>query len=259
MNKEAKEIILYHRSYRKVAGSMWDFFLQFLLIAVPLSLVIVFFYPQITQTVCVIARALLAPYYPDDALRIIQIPFIMGPTSILDLPSKYPSVLFCTINALVSLILLVLLPAVKNAKHLYIFVIVVLFINFMSSLFFMFFPYRFPYEVVDYSEFYMKQQINIWFFVPIIMGLAILPLPSDLTSKSATLLITFCYSLVFGTTRYVVFLFILTKASLLYMAVLFFVLGSLVDFIYIVGIYSVHVTMLAKKMKGDFASWKWLY
>jgi len=91
------------------------------------------------------------------------------------------------------------------------------------------------------------------------MGLAVLPLPSSLVSKCVTLGITFCYSLVFGTLRYAVFLFVLTKASLLYMAVLFFVLGPLVDFVYIVGIYGVHVTRLAKKMRGDYASWKWSY
>ena len=140
MAEEPKSIILYHRSYRKIAGSVWGFLLQFLLIAAPLSLLIVFFYPQITRTVCAIAHALLTPFYPDYALGIIQIPYIIGPVSFLDLPSKYPSILFSTVNALVSLLLLALLPTLKSAKHLYIFVIVVLFINFSSALFFIFFP-----------------------------------------------------------------------------------------------------------------------
>ncbi len=257
--KEPKSVILYHRSYRKVPGSAKMFFLQFFIIALPLSLIIVFWYPEITHTVCRIADAMLAPFFPPDTIRTLHLPYVIGDAFLLDLPSKYPSLVFSVINALVSLFFLVFLPTVKSSKHIFIFLIVVAFINFVSSLFFTFVPYRFPYETVDYSELYIKQQISIWFFVPIIMGLAVLPLPSSLASKCITMLVTFCYSLIFGTLRYAVFLFILTKASLLYMAVLFFVLGPLVDFVYIVGIYSVHVTRLAKKMKGDFASWKWSY
>jgi hypothetical protein len=259
MTQEAKLIILYHRAYRKIAGTPWIFFLQFLLVALPLSLTVVFFYPQITRTVCLLTLTTLAPFFPPEAITITNVPYIIGNAFFLDLPSKYPSVFFSTMNALASLCLLVFLPAAKRARHIFIFLIVVAFINFVSSLFFTFVPHRFPYEMYDYSELYMKQQISIWFFVPIIMGLAVLPLPSSLPVKCVTMLITFCYSLLFGTLRYAVFLFVLAKASLLYMAVLFFVLGPLVDFIYIVGIYSVHVTRLAKKMKDNFASWKWLY
>jgi hypothetical protein len=257
--KAVKSVILYHRSYRKLSGSLRISLLEFLLIALPLSLSIVFFYPDITRFVCGITQAVLAPFFPRDVLKIVQLPYIIGTASIIDLPSTYPSFFFSLANAFVYLVLLVLIPAIKKAKHIFIFVIVVSFINFVSSLYFLFSPYRFPYEAVDYSELYIKQQVSIWFFVPIIMGLAILPLPSTLISKGVTMLTTFFYSLIFGTLRYMVFLFVLTKASLLYMAMLFFVLGPLVDFIYIVGIYSVHVARLAKKMKGDFASWKWLY
>lgn len=259
MNKAVKSVILYHRSYRKISGSPWTFLLAFVCIALPLSLAIILFHPEISRMLSLVAQAVLTPYFPQDTLRIIESPYITRNVFLLELPSAYPTLLFSIGNALASLALLALLPGITRAKHVFIFLIVVAFINFLSSLFFTFFPYRFPYEAVDYSELYIKQQLSIWFFVPVIMGLAVLPLPSTLASKVATILFTVCYSLVFGTARYAVFLFVLSKISLLYMAVLFFVLGPLIDFVYIVGVYSVHVAWLAKKMKGDFATWKWSY
>jgi hypothetical protein len=259
MNKTTKSIILYHRSYRKVSGTPGMFSLQFFLLALPLSLLVVFYFPEITRAVSHIARTVLAPFFPLDVLALVQVPYMNKTVSFIDLPSVHPTRGFSAANAAVSLILLAVLPRIKHAKHVFIFLIVVAFINAVSSLFFTFFPYRFPYEAVDYSELYIKQQIGIWFFVPIIMGLAILPLPSTVTSKVVTLGASFCYSLLFGMLRYAVFLYILTKATLLSMAVLFFVLGPLVDFVYIVGIYSIHIARLANKMKGNFASWKWLY
>jgi hypothetical protein len=259
MNKEAKAIILYHRSYRKVAGSVASFFLLFFVMALPLSFIVAFFFSPMSHAVSAIAHYVLVPLFPPDTVRITQVPFLNSSVFLVDLPGSHPSVLFSVVNALICLLLLVVLPARQHAKHVFIFLIVICFINLVSSVYFAFFSHRFPYEVVDYSELYIKQQIGIWFFVPVIIGISILPLPSTLRSKAATLVGAFCYSLVFGTVRYAVFLFVLAKASLLYMAVLFFVMGPLIDFIYIVGIYSLHVTRLAKKMRSDFASWKWLY
>jgi hypothetical protein len=259
MSKTAKSIILYHRSYRKVSGSPGIFALEFLLFALPLSILVVYHFPELTRAMSHIAQTVLVPYFPRDVLTIVQVPYINMQVFFVDLPSVHPSRVFSSVNAAVSLALLVLLPRIKHAKHVFIFLVAIAFIHTVSSLFFTFFPYRFPYQAVDYSELYVKQQIGIWFFVPIIMGLAILPLPSTVSSKIVTLGAACCYSVIFGTVRYVVFLYILTKTTILSMAILFFVLGPLVDFVYIVGIYSVHVARLAKKMKGDFASWKWLY
>jgi len=235
------------------------FVMQFFMFAFPLSLMVAILFPVMTHALSRMAQAVLAPYFPPDTLTVVQNPFLNRTAFFLALPSVHPSKLFAAVNAVVSLIILFMLPRLRHAKHVFIFLVVVFFINIVSSLFFTFFPERFPYQASDYSELYIKQQVGIWFFAPLIMGLAILPLPASALSKLATLGAAFCYSLVFGTIRYIAFLFILTKATLLCMAILFFVFGPLVDFIYIVGIYSVYVTRLAKKLKGDFTTWKWLY
>ena len=259
MSVDPKSVILSHRSYRKISASVRPFVLQFFFIALPLSLAVVFLYPEITKAVCLIARTILSPSFHPDSLSIVSYPYIIGHAYYITLPGRFPSIFFSLINAIVSLLLLVLLPKIEHFKPLVIFCIVVSFIMFLSSVFFIFLPDQFPYQASDYSDLYIKQQISIWFFVPVIMGLAVLPLPASLPSKIITMLAAFAYSLLFGTVRYVVFLFIIGKISILYMAILFFVLGPLVDFIYIVGIYCVYAARLAKKIQGNFTLWKWSY
>lgn len=258
---KGKPVILYHRSYRKLPGSVKAFLFQFVLFALPFAALIVFFYPEITKTVCLIAEHVLTPFFNSNTLKIIDKPFFesIGTLSFLSLPGNSPTLLFSLLNAIACLLLLIVLPRIHTAKPVTIFAVIVGFVHLTSSLFFIFYPTYFPYSVADYSQLYMVQQVSIWFFAPLLMGVAVTPLPSPLTAKLITIVSMFLYSLAFGTVRYAVFLFILGKLSLIYMAVLFFALGPLIDFVYIVGLYSVHVTELATKIKGDFSLWRWRY
>lgn len=259
MNKELKSIMLYHRSYRTFSGSAKSFFFQLLFISVPFSLLTVFFYPDITGEICRITMNILSPLLFADSIIIFEMPFIefIGDISFLYVPGSFPPFYLTLINVAVGLILLIFLPQVERAKPLVIFLIVLSFIHVAASFYFLFFPAQFPYEAVDYSSLYMLQEVVIWFFVPIIMGFAILPLPASLISKIFVMIISYVYSIAFGLVRYCVFLFILAKISMLYMAGLFFLFGPLIDFIYVVGIYSLYANRVANNLKGDFVIWKW--
>lgn len=256
-----KSVILYHRSYRKLPGTFKMFLFQFLLFVTPVSICSVIFYPEITLALCQIAQGVLAPHFPADALHIAEdqfLPFLAN-YSYLQLPSTFPSFLFCLVNAVICLILLILLPRIETAKPIMIFLMMVAFVHLTSTLFFLFIPERFPYVLSEYSRLYILQQISICFFIPLLMGLAVMPLPSSLLSRCLVVWATYFYSLIFGTLRYIAFLYLLDVSSLLYMAVLYFIMGPLIDFIYVVGIYSECVARVANKMKGDFKSWNWQY
>lgn len=261
---EEKRVILYHRSYRRLPGSLTKFFIQFLLFVVPFTVVTVMYYPEMTTFICRVADVILSPYFIPNTVRIDGVQFIdiignIAVVSFLNLPGMMPSLYYSTVNAAVCAVLVVGLPLVNRAKPLMIFLTILAAMHLVSSLFFMFIPHLFPYTASDYSKLYMLQQVSIWFFVPIIMGVAIMPLPSSAIAKLYTMVITFVNMLLFGTVRYIVFLYVLSKVSLIYMAILFFALGPLIDFAYIVGIYSLHATDLAKKIKGDFKIWKWQF
>jgi hypothetical protein len=43
------------------------------------------------------------------------------------------------------------------------------------------------------------------------------------------------------------------------MALLYFAFGPLIDFVYIVGIFSIYSNRLAEKLQGSIKAWKWLY
>lgn len=231
------------------------------MLAVPFSLATLFFYPQLTKVVCVITDAVISPFFPPDTVKLVRVDYIksIGDISFLDLPGVFPSYAFSLLNAVGCLAFLLLLPRIERIKPVMIFLMVIFSIHLISAVFFIFAPAAFPYDAVDGSRLYMLQQISIWFFAPLIMGLAVMPLPAQPSAKAFTMLLTYLYSLVFGTVRYAVFLFIMAKLSMLYMAVIFFALGPLADFIYIVGIYGVYVTQLTNKLKGDLNIWKWQF
>ena len=255
----AKSVILYHRSYRVVQGSFWLVLAQILLFVIPVSLCSVIFYPEITRTLCQVAQEILTPHYPAESLYIVEEQFLtfIDDFSYLHLPSTSPTPFLCLVNVLVCGVLLLFLPRVEKFKPIMIFLTMITVVHLSSSLFFLFAPESFPYDATEYSRLYILQQISIGFFVPIIMGAAVMALPASLPSRCAMVVLTYLYSLLFGSLRYIVLLYLLEVSSLLYMAVLYFITGPLIDFIYITGIYSVFAARVAKNMKGDARLWKW--
>lgn len=59
--------------------------------------------------------------------------------------------------------------------------------------------------------------------------------------KLLTLLAVMLYSIVFGTVRYVIFIWLLYRFSVIYMAFFYFIIGPMFDFLYLVMIYAVFV------------------
>jgi hypothetical protein len=89
--------------------------------------------------------------------------------------------------------------------------------------------------------------------------MALMLLPAPFLPKLMLILFALLYSFLFGTLRYVIFLFIIHEFSSIYMALLFFAFGPLIDFVYIVGIYSFYSSRLAESLKSSEAVWKWSY
>jgi len=99
----------------------------------------------------------------------------------------------------------------------------------------------------------------MWLFIPFILGMAVTLLPTPIYLRLVLIFFAVTYSIVFGTLRYIIFLFIISKCSVIYMALLFFAFGPLIDFVYIVGIYSFYTNRLAYNLKSSNSIWKWSY
>jgi hypothetical protein len=255
----AKALIYYHRAYRKITGSGRVFLYELMAICLPLSLLILFAYPLITVQMSHIAQAVLSSYYTSDSIKVIDKAFLLGKVSYISVSGLFPSKLFSIINLVISFGMIVILPRVKRNKNIAIYIVFLAGINLLSSIFFSLDPNDFPYSATDFSELYVKAEIGMWLFIPFILGMAFLPLPAPLLPKLLLIAATLVYSLVFGTLRYVIFIFIVSKLSILYMALLFFAFGPLIDFVYIVGIYCFYNSKLAHNLKGSESVWKWSY
>ena len=70
---------------------------------------------------------------------------------------------------------------------------------------------------------------------------------------------TILYSLVFGIIRYILFLYVLQRFSVLYMALMFFVFGPFFDFLYLVGIYSIFINKMIELYESQAGKDEWLW
>jgi hypothetical protein len=255
----SKAIIYYHRSYRKITGSGWLFFLSLVAISLSFATVILYSYPFITKHMSIIAQTALSSYYPPETISVIEKSFLWKNISAVSLPQNNPSVFTSSINLIFSLGLILILPGLKRGKLIAIYFFFLAFIHMFSAMFFTFFPKAFPYTATEFSEFYIKSEISIWLFIPIILGMSVMLMPTPIFPKLALILFALIYSFIFGTLRYIIFLFIINEFSTIYMALLFFAFGPLIDFVYIVGIYSFYSSRLARNLKSSEAVWKWSY
>ena len=255
----AKALIYYHRSYRKITGSGWVFVTALSGISLLFSVLILLYSPLITEKMSLVSQTALSPFYSVGTITVIEKPFLWSTVSQVSLPGTSPSRSFAFINLVVSLVLIMFLLRVKKRKNIAIYFMFLAAINLVSSVFFLFSPQAFPYTSTEFSELYIKAQLSMWLFIPFILGMAFLPLPAPMSHKLLLMIFTFVYSAIFGTLRYIIFLYIISRFSVLYMALLFFAFGPLIDFVYIVGIYSFYSSRLAKNLKSSASVWKWSY
>jgi hypothetical protein len=135
-------------------------------------------------------------------------------------------------------------------KPIALWLVLVLAIAAISALYFLLFPQKFPYTAKDFALFYTFTQAGIFAFIPLALGIALSVYSFTLAVcliNLGVICFTLFYAFLFGTIRYIVFLYALQKFSYLWMANLFFNFGPLVDIIYISGIYTYYLSILSKK------------
>ena len=254
-----KTLIYYHRSYRKISGSAG--FVLATLVVVNLVFVLAVFQasPLITGHMSRVAQDVLSSRLPSSTVTVVEKPFLLTTLSIVSLPGAYPSKVCTIIHLIVSSALILFLLRTKKRKNVAVYFLFLAAISLVSAVFFMVTPEAFPYTATEFSELYIKSQVSIWLFIPFVLGMALAPLPAPMLPKLLVMIFALGYSVVLGTLRYVTFLYIVSNFSAIYMALLYFAFGPLIDFVYIVGIYSFYISRLATKLEGSTSVWKWSY
>ena len=247
-----KEAIFYHRAYRKPFFSTRAFLLRLFILVAPLEAALRILYPRLVRLMSSAAKLAFSCSGPfrGDA------PGIGG---VFWLPGRYPSRLFSLLLFLLSLLSAPFFFKSKIAKPIALWLLLISAINLVSAAFFLLAPSSFPWTAQDFSEYYIQTELCIWALIPFLMGLVLAPMPSGLWTQLGTVLATLLYSMIFGTVRFMVFIYVLSGISMAFMPVLFFMFGPLVDFVYIVAAYSLHISAIAANTRADPKAWRWLY
>ena len=256
-----KDTIYYHRAYRKETFSKKKVFWESIGLLSPVLLVL-FLYPAITLYICRFSIFILSKYFINGKIGILKSHYIFSSLYIASMYSLFHSPLFYLVFFLFSILaLLIMFLFIKTHifKPVFLYLMYILLINAISSAFFVLVPFKFPYDLTTFSDLYIKTEVAIWFFIPVILAMALVPLPSNFFIKFLVSIAVLIYSVIFGVIRYILFLYILQKFSFVFMAALFFAFGPLVDFLYIVGIYSYYFSTVAEKNKNYAGEGQWLY
>lgn len=255
-----KNTIFFHRAYKKFKGSPAASRWTFLILWVIFDSAIIVWHSQILDSFIYASTKLLQWLNCPVELsiwyaRMVFIEYI----PYLILPIRFPGPGLALLNFVICVGIIIGLPRIKKMpRPLMVWSGFVAVINAIASAYFILWPHLFPYDVGQFSLLYLGTELGIWLMVPIVLAAAVAPLPAPFLEKATVILLTLIYSIIFGVVRYVVFLFLLYKISILYMAVMFFSFGPLFDFVYIVGFYSYYGKILSLRLKHDEEAWQWL-
>lgn len=218
-----------------------------------------FFFSEITLFMNRVAKFTLAPHIPVTDMLIFSRSFLHDTLYLLELPGKYPSPLLSFLFFVSAIVCIVVVKRSRLNQPAGLWLLFLSGVNILSSVIFMLWPSSFPYSMLQFSELYVTTEVGMWFFVPVIMGIALTSIPAGCISKGLIMVVTIVYSVVFGIVRYIVFLLVIAKCSYIFMPVLYFCFGPLIDFVYIVGIYSLYVSKVAERVTDDYRIWKWVF
>lgn len=263
-NEEQKAHIYFSRQYRRLKPDSKERFIFLLGFVLPCVITFLLFYTELTYMLAVWVKDALAVTIPASSLGISYGEFlpIFGGIYYVSLPTTLPTLQEIMINLSATLILLLicLFPSRKSkgGKPLSIFFAIVLLIHLIAVIFFMFAKDFYPYTATDYSELYIKQQMGIWLSFLVLSGIitGILGYGSVL-SRLIAFVGTMAYSFIFGWVRCLASMFVITKLSSLYMATLFFSLGPLFDFLYLVCFYSIFINAQINRFDQGEGRMKW--
>ncbi len=257
-----KKTIYYARTYRHLKVSALATVAYILCLVIPSVVIFVANIESITKFMSELAVTVFGVVAPGISLYIREDAFsILATIKFVEFPTVYPSMVTSLMNFVVALAIVIFCNTGRRmGKPVPIYITIMAMIHTINSVYFIFATNYFPYTVFDYSNLYMKQQIGIWLAFIIMMGMVTaLQGKVGLFYRITSYVLVMAYSLVFGIVRYVAFLYILEQFSIIYMALMFFVLGPFFDFLYLVWIYGIFMDKVialqdSEKGRGD---WQW--
>lgn len=255
-----KKQIYYSRTYRRLRADRRQSLILFLVVVIPSLAAMIFFMPEITLLFCRVAARVLGRA---GVITVRQAMYnqLFGNIHYLASVAGRPSAWMCLCNVgvcLAGMVLCMALPTRNRPVSIYL--IFNAAIHLISSLWFLFAGWDFPYEATDFSQLYLIQEVGIWVvFLVMTTGVTSILGTLGLGYKLLTVAAVMAYSWVFGLVRYIVFLYLMRRYTMLYMTVMYFTFGPMFDFLYLVMIYGWFINRMVKlyeSAKGK-EEWEW--
>ena len=258
-----KKTIYYSRTYRKIHTNFLHASLYLFFVVLPVLVILLLNLDTITYMLSELAQKILSAALPEKTFEIMESNFVpFGSTYCISFDSRFPSGLELMINlAVVSVIIAILILSSMRGKPLTVYLLFSFMVHIVSCVYFIFERDSFVYTATEFSDIFIKQQISIWILFVVMMGIITAFVGSKgLLSKFTAFFALLIYSGMFGTVRYIIYMFILARFSILYMADMYFVVGPIFDFLYLVGIYAVFTDRMQKRLDSPAGEeeWQWL-
>jgi hypothetical protein len=128
----------------------------------------------------------------------------------------------------------------------------------LSALYMLFFGHL-GFEGEAFSILYVRTSVIVWLLSPIMVGLLGLTMP--FTSWERLALVSLCWTSIFvlSAVRYALFVWALTQFGSVLMPSLYLFLGPVLDFVYLMSIFSLFLVPLGRRLdRGERSSWAWL-
>ncbi len=256
-----KDRIFFHRAYKKLPAVPGRSLLRLLLLVGIFDFLIFLFHKELTQRfVSLTADILHQCGVWTEQLSWPFLPVGIKTMPLLDAAYLFPSRQTALYTFIAALLVLLIVPKLyRLPKSLVVYLVFLGLLSGVSAGFFLLWPHRFPYDVADFSLLYMGTQLGMWLLIPAVLAAVLAPLPASFLEKGGVIFLTVGYSILFGAVRYATFLYLLQKISVLHMAAMFFAFGPLIDFVYVVAIYSIYVNLLAVRLQRTPEVWRWLF
>lgn len=259
---DRKKNIFYARTYRRIHIDWVKSTIFAALLMIPSVLFCILMIDNMTELLAGIGVDILSKVIPEESLQIVTTEYsVLNSMNYIELPTTYPAFPMIAWNLGICLFtLLMMLVFKKTGKPLAIFSMFAIFTHVVSCIYFLLAASEFPYSLRIYSDLYLKQQIGIWLIFIILAGMIVAFMGErSYLFKLLTFFDIMAYSIVFGSVRYILFLYILYRYSVLYMALLFFVVGPMFDYSYFVALYAVFVNKTIKDYQyGEKKGvWRW--
>lgn len=257
-----KKDIYYARTYRRLKLNIRENTIFTLLLIVPTLILLILSIDDITGALAQITSGILSNVIPEEHITISGTNYsLLNTIYYVELPTTLPATHVIWINLAICLVMFITFKLMKvTGRPMAIYFLFSIFTHTVNCIYFLFAAKYFPYTLGEYSSLYLMQQVGVWITFCILGGLVVGYLgDKGYGYKLWTFICIMLYSLVFGAIRYIVYLFVLYKFSVLYMAMMFFVVGPMFDFSYFVAIYAAFVNKSIKEyesgdMKGE---WEW--